>query len=111
MHLPQWLLYSSYQTGDNHGRDLLVGIYYSLQYFNKIASQGTKKRKKKKVNVANIIFYMIPSWLTLELNLMEINNCGLFWICVRKPVNGRKRCEHGGGFFWDCVRVLQVLGR
>jgi hypothetical protein len=42
-HLP-YGCYSSNQTGDNHGRDLLVGIYHSLQYFNKIASQE-KKRK------------------------------------------------------------------
>jgi hypothetical protein len=39
-HLPS----SSYQTGDNRGRDMLVGIYYSLQYFNKVASQEKKKK-------------------------------------------------------------------
>jgi hypothetical protein len=35
---------SSYQSGDNLGRDMLVGIYYYLQYFNKIASQEKKKK-------------------------------------------------------------------
>ncbi len=43
-HLP-YGCYSSNQTGDNRGREVLVGIYYySLQYFNKIASQE-KERK------------------------------------------------------------------
>ncbi len=58
-----------------------------------------KRKKNKRPNLANIIFYMIPSWLTLELKLTKINNCALFWICLQKPVNGRKRCERGDGFF------------
>ncbi len=69
----------------------------SSKYYFLYASQ--EKEKNKRPNLANIIFYMIPSWLTLELKLTKINNCALFWICLQKPVNGRKRCERGDGFF------------
>jgi hypothetical protein len=76
-HLP-YGCYSSNQTGDNCGRDVLVGIYVipsststklhhkkrkekadSSKYYFLYASQ--EKGKKKRPNLANIIFYMIPS--------------------------------------------------
>jgi hypothetical protein len=54
-HLP-YSCSSSYQTGDNRGTNMLVGIYYLLP---PVLQQNCITRKeKKRSTLANIIFYM-----------------------------------------------------